>query len=187
MPAQPALFPGQDWNPPLAPVSGSLRLSTEINAGIVLAIVGLVFEGSSSVWRFFAVRMFMGSGLATYLQVEQALGLATGFFLELGFFLIFRGVLRLLPRIGSLSRLGPLLILIGAIVSAVGYAVLIVLVPVIYYPSYPAGILVTLEVASVVAQFAGSVTVTIGTILALVAVARGVLVGRASPPPPAGL
>lgn len=182
---QPNPQPSQEGSPPTEQTFGAPRLPNEIKAGIVLTSVGLAFTVSSYGWVYLAMNMRLTSTITSYMQVTLTLGLAQQLSLGLGFFLIFWGVLRLLPRVGFWSRLGPLLILIGAILGAVASAADLALVASLFSPSGNTSSITFYEMVTV-AGVSGNVVVTLGTVLALVAVAFGALAQRRSLNAPPG-
>ncbi len=102
---------------PPAPPAVRRRLPTQILLGIVLAGVGVVFAGISTTWNYLGPRNFP-DGLATFVENGILLSLAEMLCLQVGLFLILWGIVRILPRVRLWSQLGPLLILVGALLGA---------------------------------------------------------------------
>ncbi len=158
--------------------------------GIILACLGVGFTGFVFAWGYFAQRALTGpESLAAFFQTQAALSAAQNLALYLGFFLLFNGILRFLPKARVWSWLGPILILTGGVAFVLADVALFMLSPYIYPPAFNAPNFtsyVTLysQIGSS-AEFAGSIAVVLGALLSLVAVARGILARRAPPGPSA--
>lgn len=140
---------------------------------------------ASYTWSYFGFRLVAFLDIYGFFQIDYALGLVQELLLDVGFFLILRAVLRHLPVFDRWARAGPPLILLGAVVLAVVDAIEILYAPVLYDPiagaAYP-------WLYYVVPAFSvlGSVAVSLGLILSIVAVGRGVLALPGHPLAPAG-
>lgn len=175
---QPSTLP--QWMETRAPVlpTGHRSLPTQVLLGIALAGIGVILAGASGAWNYFGVRSFTVN-FAAFLQVEVLLSVAEILSLQIGLFLILWGILGILPRASLWSRLGPDLILVGAIVLAgVGFAELA-----LYSVSYPGGSingLLWLADVIVGAEVAGQVLPPLGLLLSLLAVAKAILLPPSS-------
>ncbi len=164
------------------PVPG--RLPRSIRAGLILVGLGVLFTGISYGWNFFGIRASLASGFVFYITVEVALSVIEYLCLELGLFLILRGILRLLPRVLPWSRLGPIILLVGAfVVTGLNLAELALVS--LTYP--PAQVQVPEWAGYVLSGIliAGYIVATLGLLLSLLAVAKGVVLrSSATPGPP---
>lgn len=160
--------------PPAAPT----RLPKNILLGFSLAGLGVVFTLASRSWEYFGLQSSLGISFYTFIQIEILLNLVEFFLLQLGLFFIFLGTLRLLPNVRPWSRIGPIFILVGALVVA-GFDVFEAAI------TTPPGVGTLPEWVSyafLVTLLAGSVLTTLGLIASLFAVVKGVLLR--SPPTP---
>jgi hypothetical protein len=154
-------------------------LPKDVLVGLILGAVGFMFTAGSYIWNDFGIRMY-GGDFTFFIGVEVGLSVTEFVSLQFGLFLIFRGVLRALPRMHPWSRMGPLLILIGALTVALfGIAELLL---VYSAPSSSGSGLDWLYLALMIIDLAGYLATTLGLILSLFAVARGVLSRRPAPP-----
>lgn len=172
----------RDLLPP--PIESDLRLPADIRLGIALLLLGLVFMAVSFVSPFILMSLILPAGVNAYLQIDLTLSLIEVISLSLGLFLVLRGILRLLPPIALRSCLGPLLIFVGAVVFAVAYAGMVLAYSA--YPPYENAGFYALYLASAIMSIAGEVLIVLGSILALIAVARGVLAQHRGSAPPTG-
>ncbi len=181
--------PPSDPVPP-APVPTAVRhapLPREVLVGIALVVIGLAFTAGSYVWSYFGIRQISPRDLPTYFQVEDALFLVDAVTVNVGFFLILWGILRRLPSLGVWSVAGPILILIGAAALAAFYLAELAYAPVLYLPTGgtapPAWLYTVLPGVLIF----GGVATSLGMLVALVGVARGIMAQRTGPFPPARL
>lgn len=156
--------------PPPAPHS----LPRIIVVGLILVGLGAVFTGISYGWNYFGIRSGFSSDFITYVQMEITLSVIQYLCIELGLFFIFLGILRLLPIVRPWSRVGPSLILAGALVTAgvnLTYLALITL-------TYPSSAFQIPEWAGNLilgTMIVGYMVATVGLLLSLFAVAKGVV------------
>ncbi len=165
-------------------------MPADVLIGIVLTCLGVGFTGIIFAWGFFGLRAIAAAGdIAAFFQTQYALSAAQSLILNVGLFLLLVGILRILPRGSRWSWLGPALILAGGVAITIANVLQIYLAPFLFPPqlnSQSPGLNVGLvEGVSSAAFFVGSMVATVGTLLSLVAVARGVLTRRASPEPSA--
>ncbi len=166
------------------------KMPAAVLIGIVLTCLGVGFTGVIFAWGFFALRGLTGpEGDTGFFQTQYALSAAKSLILNLGWSLLGVGILRILPRGGLWSWVGPVLIFAGGVAVAIAFVAQMLLVPFLFptpLGSQTSGISVSFwESTSNAAFFAGSMAVTVGILLSLVAVARGILARRAVPGPPA--
>lgn len=163
-----------------APVSLTARpgLPTLIVLGLVLAGIGILLTGAAWAWNYFAFRTFNGSFTA-FFQVQILLTVVEGLCLQIGLFLILTTILSMLPGTGPWSRLGPILILVGALVAAAVGLGEFALEP-LAFSGGAMGDLAWLFDAISVAILGAYVATTLGLILSLFAVAKAVRL-RSSP------
>ncbi len=183
----------QPTAPSTGPAPGAVPTSAhrfDMPKGVVLGVVlvgfGVVFRSAGLVWSYFGFRG-LGSfnSLAAFFQIQFSLGAAQALLMNLGFFLIYWGILRTLPRFELWYWVGPVLVLLGGLLAVAGDLAQIVIAPSLYPPANGSGLegLLTVVYGTLVVA---SLAETVGTILALVAVARGVFAWRAmkgGPPP----
>lgn len=191
MPTQPTTLPLPASAPNLPNLETSLtpphrRSPSAMRLGIVLACMAVVLTGIVWTWESFGLAFMLTNGgfrgFQTYIQIQDGLLAAESLLAGVGFFLILTGVLRLLRRAHILSSLGPVLVLVGGLVSGLIYLALVVLSPVTIPPFAtppPAWLMSTLEGALI----SGTVASALGMVLSLVAIARGVL-SRGTVPAP---
>lgn len=169
-----------------SPTRRPIELPREVLLGIALVGFGVVFIGFAVGWDYFGFRVLGSvSVIATFFQIEFALGAAQNLFLNLGFFLILWGILRTLPRLDSWYWVGPMLLLAGGLLATATGLAQVALAPSIYPPA-SGGNLMELFDATYIVSIAGSLAETVGTIVALVAVARAAVAWRTEPAEPAG-
>ena len=183
---QSAPVPGEHPRPTVPPVFGELRLPADIRLGFALMIFGLAFTAVSVTWPFFLAGALPPSDLALYMQISLVVGLVQSLSASLGLALVFRGVLRFLPRIGPWPRLGPLLIFVGALLFGAGYAGMILFASFIF-PPYGGSLSGEVYALSGLVGLAGEIITVIGGIVSLFAVARGVVAQHRDLLAPVGL
>lgn len=175
---------------PAAPVTKARgpRLPPGMRVGAVLVCVGVAFTGVLAAWGYLAVRAVASPrDLVGVYQTQDALQATQNLLLSVGFYLLFQGAVRVLPRGGLWTRLAPLLILIGGASFAIGDVALFAMAPVLYAPLSGQPIdfasVTALLSAVTVTGWVGSVAGVAGTVLSLVAVAQGALRHQGSIPP----
>lgn len=169
-----------------SPARRRIELPKGVLLGIALVGFGVVFIGFGLGWDYFGFRVLGSfSNIATIFQIEFALSAAQNLFLNLGFFLILWGILRTLPRLDSWYWMGPVLLLAGGLLATAAALAQVALAPSIYPPASGGG-LVGLFDAVYVVSIAGSVAETLGTVVALIAVARAAVAWRTMPGGPSG-
>lgn len=148
--------------------------------------IAAVLTLASYAWSFFGIRMFLGSSIEDYIRIQIALSATEFLALHVGLFLVFAGVLGLLPRSHPWSRVGPLLILVGALIVA-GFGVAEWFLVYSGTSTTPGSLLEALFLVLLAVDIAGYVATAVGLILSLFAVVLGVLARRppASNAPPA--
>lgn len=174
---------GMPWTgaPMSTPAPAPRALPRNILVGLILVGLGVIFTGISYGWNFFAIRSGLFTGFVPYLQIEITLSVVEYLCIEVGLFLIFLGILRLLPSVLPWSRLGPILLLVGALVVAVMEMTEVALVSLTYPPSavqLPDWANYVLSGTLV----AGYIVSSLGLLLSLFAVAKGLLL-RTFPTP----
>ena len=178
--------PAESRPSPASLIFADLRLPPDIRLGIAFLITGLAFVAASFVWPYFFAGTVLSTGsIAAYMQISLGLSLGELLSGSLGVVLVFRGILRLLPPIGAAARLGPLLILVGALLFSVGYGSMIFLAYSIY-PPFGASLPTVYYELSTLLGVGGQVLTVIGSVLAFVAVARGAMAVRRDLGGPAG-
>ncbi len=185
---QPIPFPSPESA--AAPVTKARgpRLPSGMRVGAVLVCVGVAFTGVLAAWGYLAVRAVASPrDLVGVYQTQAALQATQNLLLSVGFYLLFEGAVRVLPRGGLWTRLAPFLILIGGASFAVGDVALFAMAPVLYAPLYGQPIdfasVTALVSAVTVTGWVGNVAGVAGTVLSLVAVAQGALRLQGSVPP----
>lgn len=164
-----------------SPTRRRIELPGGILVGIALVGFGVVFIGFGLGWDYFGFRVLSSvSGIATFFQIEFALGAAQNLFLNLGSFLILWGILRTLPRLDSWYWVGPMLLLAGGLLTTATGLAQVALAPSIYPPA-SGGELIGLFDAVYIVSIVGSLAETVGTIVALIAVARAAVAWRMAP------
>ena len=159
----------------------STRLPRNVLIGFILAGLGVVLSGISYGWSYFGIRSGFATAIVTYIQVDIILSVTEFLCIEVGLFLVFLGILRLLPRVHLWSRLGPFLILAGSIVVAAIDLVEAALIAMTYPPS-TAQVPNWAAYAILATLVAGYVVTTLGLVVSLFAVAKGVLLRTSAAP-----
>lgn len=152
-----------------APVS--TRLPTKVLAGFFLEGVGVVFTGISYGWSYFGFRAGYAASFEDLIRIGILLTVVEYLCIEAGLFLIFSGILGLLPEIRPWSRVGPIAILTGALLIAVLELYEMALV----IPGGATPLPDWVGYALAATLIAGYVLATIGLVLSLFAVAKGIL------------
>lgn len=101
VPPTPPPYPDAGSDPALS--LGRLRLPPDIRFGIVLVVLGVAFLIGGYVWPYIGVRTVLPD-MTGYLETTIGLQLGALLGFQLGAFLILRGILRLLPSVGSWPR-----------------------------------------------------------------------------------
>lgn len=174
--AQPTTLPGEtpvgNVPPPVARTSVPLG----IRIGIALMGAGVAFTVAAYTWGYFGLSLFVRN-LVTFVRVQLALFIAESLLLNVGLFFVLRGVLRLLPKAGPWSWTGPILVLLGGLAVAAANATDYVLSWIFGF-----GVATSLEwlvTVLFIVLITGSAAVSLGLLLSLVGVVRGVLARRA--------
>lgn len=141
-------------------------------AGFVLAGFGIVLAALSNSWILLGFGFLAGSGFTTFLQAQVLLQVAGFLALQLGLFLILAGIFARLPNVAPWARLGPVLILVGALlVTGFGLFEFAMLASVYSLP--PSNGISWPGLALVVVEIAGYALSTVGLVFSLFAVAKG--------------
>ncbi len=181
---QTAPMPSGGPNETTGPVSRRAEMPRDILTGIILACFGVGFTGIIFGWGYFAMRgVGTPGGFVVVFQTVDALEAAQALVLNLGLFLLFLGILRRLPRGGVWSLLGPVLVLVGGIALAIAASAQSLLVPFLFSPPFPSpgpeANVALLQTVGNAALFVGGAAASLGLLISLIAVARGVLARRA--------
>ncbi|HII40471.1 MAG TPA: hypothetical protein HA326_04550 [Thermoplasmata archaeon] len=185
MNAQPVPPPSPERAEGPPSLSRAAKIPLGIRVGIILVIVGLAFIGVIFAWGYYNLRGLTSlQDLVRLFQGQYALAAVQSLLLEVGFFLIFDGILRILPRMRRWTRVGPFLILLGGVLLAAGDLAGFVYAPSMYGPADLSNIGQVLPTVAALAEI-GSLVVETGMILSLIAVALGALARRIPPTPSA--
>lgn len=163
---------------PFTPTRTIHGLPSRVFIGLTLMGIGAAITVATYAWNFFGPRMYVGFGFEDFIRISVALSATEFLCLQIGLFLVLSGILRILPPSRPWSRIGPLLILIGAvIVAGFGITDLFLMGST---GATPGGLLEGLYLALLVLDIAGYLATTVGLIVSLFAAVHGVLARRPS-------
>lgn len=142
--------------------------------GLGLAGIGVAFTAILYAWDSLGIRLLNPSGFADYFVLQFGLSLVGFISLQVGLFLLLRGILHLLPISHPWSRIGPLLILGGALV-VVAFGITEVVIESSGFSASAGSTLELLFLGLSVVNLAGYLATTLGLVISVLAIAKGVL------------
>lgn len=157
--------------PTMLPPPVSTQLPRKVLAGFILEGVGVVFTGISYGWNYFGFRAGYVASFQDVIRIEILLSVVQYLCIEVGLFLIISGILRLLPEVRPWSRVGPIAILVGALLIAVLELYEVGSI----FPNGATPLPDWVSYALEATLIAGYVLATTGLVVSLFAVAKGIL------------